>query len=769
MRMPPPLPRRLLAWIRIARMRAILRTVQSSTSPKRRLLTGIAIALIATGIMVAAIKFASIYLTITEQAAVGWGCVAVLFGLSLLPNGSQQPWRIICIMIGAFITLRYLIWRTTETLVYTGVGDFIGMSLLYLAEIYAMSIHLLGMFINAWPITHEPHPLPEDPAALPTVDIFIPTYNENDSIIRITAVAATQIDYPKEKLNIWILDDGGTAQKRNQNDDAWERHYRLRHMAEELGIGYITRTNNTHAKAGNINHALHYSNGELILVLDCDHVPTKDILRNTVGHFVADPKLFLVQTPHFFINPTPIEKNLAGLAHVPSENDMFYRTIHKGLDFWNSSYFCGSAAVLRRSCLEEIGGICGTTITEDAETAFQLHSRGYNSIYINRPMVCGLSPESYDDYVIQRSRWAQGMVQLFLLNNPLKTKGLSLPQRLAYLNSCFFWFFSAARLAYFMSPAAFLIFGLNIYNASWSQIEAFALPFVISAFVLMNLFYSESRNTMFSEIYESVQALFLVPALIGVLLNPRKPTFKVTPKGQTLEQETLSPLSAPFLVVIFINVVALLLAVYSWITMPVMRDVIVVTGAWCIYNLYLALISLGAFWEPKQVRAFHRIYATGAVRITFPRMNVTIDGELRDVSLTGLGIAAKLPFPLVPEERIVLEAADSYRKQYRFDAKIHRAFNRDGFHICGCEFVQEMVSYHDVVSFVYGDSERWQQVWQVQSKSHGTAKMLWRFAVLGVKGFRHSARVLYDVAPIAARWLWSRLRLLIAKHATTSP
>jgi cellulose synthase (UDP-forming) len=720
------------------------------------------------GIVLFVIEYTAIYLDIGEQSVLGWASLAALLFLFVQSDAKLQPLRLVIIAIGAFLALRYILWRTTETLIYTGPADFVAMSALYLAEVYAISIHFLGMFINAWPVRHQPLPMPENPAALPSVDVFIPTYNEPDEIIRITAVAATQIDYPREKLRVWILDDGGTVQKRAHAENgqaAWERHYRLRRMARELGIGYITRSHNTHAKAGNVNHALHHTDGELILVLDCDHVPTKDILQNTVGHFVADAKLFLVQTPHFFINPTPIEKNLAGMANVPSENDMFYRTIHAGLDSWNSSYFCGSAALLRRSCLEEVGGICGTTITEDAETAFALHSRGYNSIYIDKPMVCGLSPESYDDYVIQRSRWAQGMVQLFLLNNPIKTKGLSLPQRLAYMNSCFFWFFGLARFIYFVAPALFLIFGLNLYNASWLQIQAFALPYVLSTFVLMHFFYAESRNMMFSEIYESVQALFLIPALIGVLLNPHKPTFKVTPKGQTLEQETLSPLSAPFLVVIAINCVALLLAIYQWLVVPVMRDVIVVTGVWCIYNLYLALVSLGAFWERKQVRAFHRINISGSVRVHFPRMNATLDGEVRDISLTGIGLSLRLPFPLAPQERVLLESTDSWGQEYRFEAKIHRAAQRGDQHVCGAEFVTELNSYEEIVSYVYGDSERWQRVWDANTQTGGTARLLWHFVKLGIKGFGDSARVLWYGARSATAWVATRARAQLAPCA----
>jgi len=724
------------------------------------------------GIMFYAIRFASIYFDISEQTIVGWGSLAVLFALTRLPASQKQPVRLTIIMLGAFLGLRYILWRTTETLLYTGPIDFISMAILYMAEIYAISILFLGMFLNAWPVRHQPLPLPDNTDDLPAVDVFIPTYNESDAIIRVTAIAATQINYPKDKLRIWILDDGGTAQKRAHPEtgmEAWERHFRLRRMATELQVGYITRSLNGHAKAGNINHALDHTQGELLLLLDCDHVPTQDILQNTVGHFLADPKLFLVQTPHFFINPTPIEKNLAGVTSVQSESDMFYRTIHTGLDFWNSSYFCGSAALLRRSCLDEVGGICGTTITEDAETAFHLHSRGYNSIYIDRPMVCGLSPESYDDYVTQRSRWAQGMIQLFLLNNPIKAAGLSLPQRLAYLNSCFFWFFGLARFIYFIAPAMFLIFGINIYNASWLQIQAFALPYVLSTFILMHFFYSQSRNMMLSEIYECVQSLFLIPALIDVLLNPRKPAFKVTPKGQTMEQETLSPLSAPFLVVIVINMAALLMAAYTWHQTPVMRDVIAVTGIWCIYNLYLALVSLGTFWERKQIRISHRIDAGGMIRATFPRMNMSIDGEIRNISLTGIGIAFKLPFPLSPQERIVLEAEDSYGHKFRFEAKIHRAFERDGVLVCGSEFIMSLVSFPEVVRYVYGDSRRWQNVWHAQSQKGNTAKMIWHFIKLGIKGLRGSSRILYGTALGGFHWLRRRIRLHFFQIASSLP
>ena len=85
-------------------------------------------------------------------------------------------------------------------------------------------------------------------------------------------------------------------------------------------------------------------------------MPTQDFLQSTVGHFPKDPSLFLVQTPHFFINPDPLERNLGTFRPMPCENEMFYGVIQRGLDSWNAAFFCGSAAVLRREALMTVGG-----------------------------------------------------------------------------------------------------------------------------------------------------------------------------------------------------------------------------------------------------------------------------------------------------------------------------------------------------------------------------------------------------------------------------
>lgn len=684
-----------------------------------------------------ALFFVESYLSAFHRMAIGWGLFAIIAMLFQRPLVHENPvWRILFLFLGAFISLRYIIWRTFDTLQYTGPADFIAMTLLFLAEWYAIMIHMMGLLINASPLVHRVIPLSADTSAYPTVDILIPTYTEPEDIVKTTAVAAKQINYPADKLNIYIINDGSTVNRRNNpatSAEAWQRHYTLRKIADRVGVHYLTREKNNHAKAGNINAALNHTHGELVLILDCDHVPTRDILQSTVGRFLADPKLFLVQTPHFFINPTPVEKNLSSAGNVPSENDMFFRTMHLGFDSWNSSYFCGSASILRRKFLDEVGGVSGETITEDAETSLQLHAKGYNSVYINRPMVCGLQPETFNDYITQRTRWAQGMIQIFILKNPLTIKGLTWPQRLCYFNSCVFWFFGIPRMIYFLAPSAFLLFDMKVYHATMTPILAYAVPHLLSTFFIMDFLYGRSRKPLFSEIYETVQALVLIPAVFSVILNPRKPTFKVTPKGQSQLSESLNPMATPFLLIIIINLITLILAAYKWVYFPVYRDVITVTGAWCIYNSFLVLVSMGAFWERKQVRYYHRISASGKVDAFFPRMNYRCTGELKDVSLAGLGFDVELPWDPKPNEEVHLTVSSSDGTVFEFDATVPRAFKRGSKYFLGSLLPLNYETYAKTVGFVYGDSERWSDYWKTTEVGGNSVKLILLFLVLGVK------------------------------------
>jgi cellulose synthase (UDP-forming) len=711
---------------------------------------------------------ATFVLTDFNQMVLSVGILVAVGLFSRMPATRGDFSRMAVIVLGAYLSLRYWMFRTTATLSYTGFWDFAVLMLLYIAETYGIFTHLVGLFVNVAPIRRRSPPLPADSSLWPSVDVLIPTYNEPVEMVKLTLTACTLLDYPKDKLNVFVLDDGGTTQKLEDPDPAraqaaLARSRELRAVAASLGVHYLTRARNIHAKAGNINAALgaaipgdrHHRvaprhnpglgeprpRGELVLVLDCDHVPTADFLLHTAGFFMEDEKLACVQTPHFFINPTPVEKNLGTAAISPGENEMFYGGIQLGLDFWNASFFCGSAALLRRRHLLEIGGLVEDTITEDAGTALRLHARGLNSVYLNKAMVMGLSPESFDSFIIQRSRWAKGMLQILLLRNPLHQKGLAIPQRICYLNACLFWMFGFARIIFFLAPLMFLIFGLRIYNASLMQVLVYAVPHLLASYFLSNYLYGRLRHPFYSELFEIIQSIYLVPAVLSVFVNPWAPRFRVTPKTISLEHDARTHLATPFYLMFLLNLLAFCAGAVLWMNEPMLLDTIAICLCWNTFNLFLVICCLGVVWERRQLRRSHRFATREPVRVRPADGRAPTAAVLRDLSISGLGLS--LDSAAAPSvSKLVLEAVDSGGRRYALPIDVQRDQDAGGRKILGCRFdIGDETVRRQVIGFVYGDSGRWKYFSETRRvQAIGTIRAFFRLVWIGLKGTgRHAA------------------------------
>src|SRR5260370_11741691 len=105
-------------------------------------------------------------------------------------------------------------------------------------------------------------------------------------------------------------------------------------------------------------------------------------MQVTLGWFLRDSKLGMLQTPHHFYSPDPFERNLGQFRTIPNEGEVFYGIVQDGNDFWNATFFCGSCAVLRRSALDEIGGIALAALTEDAHTSLRMHMNRWHTPHI---------------------------------------------------------------------------------------------------------------------------------------------------------------------------------------------------------------------------------------------------------------------------------------------------------------------------------------------------------------------------------------------------
>jgi cellulose synthase (UDP-forming) len=671
--------------------------------------------------------FAAQPVTVSSQAVLATCILAIILGLRALK--AEGSLKAIFIMLAAFISVRYFIWRASSTLPpVEDVTSFVPAIILLGAELYALLVFVLGVFVVIDPVRRKPAMLRKDLDHYPTVDVFIPSYNEDDEILEATLTAAKHLRYPRDRFRVYLLDDGGTLQKREQMDpeqahDAQERHMRLRALCERIGVNYLTRDRNERAKAGNINAALGRTDGDLILVLDADHVPTPGFLERTVGYFLEDPKLFLVQTPHFFINPDPVEKNLGTFGQMPSENEMFYGVIQPGLDKWNAAFFCGSAAVLRRQALEEIGGIAGSSITEDAETALDLHALGYNSVYVSEPLVAGLQPDTFDAFVGQRTRWSQGMTQIFVLKNPLFRRGLTIGQRLGYINSSFFWLFPFARLTFLLIPLAYLFGGLQIFYATIDEFAAYTIPHLIAMLVVSNALYGHVRWPFISELYEYVLSIFTFPAIISTILRPRKPTFRVTVKGKLTDEAFVSPLAWPLVLMVGLMFLGLAAGAWRYYAFPLEREVVLIVSFWVAINTVLALAGLGVICEQQQRRKAHRMPVRRRGHLLRDDGEV-VKGVIDDLSSNGcrLRVPAHQVRGMDFQNRTIRIESDplGLDKWVPFTMHVRSVIAEGKQYILGLEFLpQSQEEREDALLMFYGRSQDWEQFLSSRRKTPG--------------------------------------------------
>jgi cellulose synthase (UDP-forming) len=687
---------------------------------------------------VAAILIVSlVVLPISLQAHLVAGLTVVACMIIIKFFRAQGIWRQIALALGTAIVLRYVFWRTTSTIPpITEVANFIPGFLLYLAEMYSVMMLFLSLFVVSSPMPSRKAPQ-IDPHNLPTVDVFVPSYNEGADLLATTLAAAKAMTYPEDKLTVWLLDDGGTDEKCSSPNalaalQARERRAELQALCAALDVRYLTRARNLHAKAGNLNNGLEHSTSDLVAVFDADHAPARNFLTETVGYFTADKNLFLVQTPHFFINPDPLERNLGTFQTMPSENEMFYGVIQRGLDKWDASFFCGSAAVLRREALQETNGFSGVSITEDCETALELHSRGWKSAYVDKPLIAGLQPDSFASFIGQRSRWAQGMMQILRYKFPPFKRGLKLSQRLCYMSSSMFWLFPFSRFCFLVSPLCYLFFSLEIFTASGGEFFAYTFTYMMVNFMMQNYLYGRYRWPWISDLYEYVQTIYLLPAVLSVIANPSKPTFKVTSKNESMDESRVSELGTPYFIIfgiLLLGVVATGVRVWAE---PYKADLTLVTGAWNILNLIIAGCALGVVSERATRRQSHRVRVERPCR--FVMGDEVIDAVLRDVSVGG----ARLHVPPSAEPSLKKGAAGTLEFQpfanlpvQSLPVEIRKVGMDDDGLLLGCRFMTEKAEHRRMIAdLVFANADQWSEFQKNRHYDIGVLRgTLWFFMV----------------------------------------
>ena len=569
--------------------------------------------------------------------------------------------------IGLFAMLvgfTYLTWRVGWTLNASAL--WLAVPLL-LAEMHGFATYLLYLWMT-WRV--DPIEAGEPESGV-TVDFFIPTYNEPEEVLALTIAGAIAVEWPHET---YVLDDG--------------RRPWVKELCEALGARYLTREGNTGAKAGNINEALRATQSEFVAVVDADFVAAPDFLHATLGYF-RDPMVAIVQAPQEFYNRDSFQHT--GDGSDWNEQTTFYQVIQPGKNRWNAVFWCGSPSVLRRSAIEGIGGVLTDTVTEDLHTSIALHRQGWRIVFHSGVIARGIAPENYHAYILQRSRWAQGAMQV--IRREWCRPGLTVAQRVSYVASTTTYFDAYRKFALLVVVPAILLLDQKPIDAPiWTFLVGWSIYFVTTQ--LANVILGRGQYRWIGIEMFDLMKMFAFIRASATLVVERAIRFQVTPKSEG-GGRYVHPLMIPQLLLIGLYGVAIATGVFRLSGWLPAREAPVTAAAlvWAV----VVVLALGLIaW---------RTYAHTTMRRSH-RQTVTLNGwmhagnistpiEFRNLSLAGTGFVS--PHPVEIGEGIVV-ALQPGAVETR---GVVRRVREDGNQwFIGAEFQEDLVRRIDIAKYL---------------------------------------------------------------------
>ena len=546
----------------------------------------------------------------------------------------SRPWaRRLVFVIVWLVIARYLDWRLFTTVV-PATGEWYEVGWVY----FCFTVEVLALFDafilylaflrttdrRAEANAHERrlHALP--PEQLPSVDVYIPTYNEPIEVLEKTITGVLCLDYPNFKA--WVLDDG--------------RRPWVKAFCEAKGVGYLTRPDNTHAKAGNINHALTKTSADFVAIFDADFIPQRNFLVRTLGFF-ADPSIGIVQVPHAFYNYDPTQASLALQKALPDDQRFFFEAVMPSRDGWNAAFCCGSNSVTRRAALRTIGDVLPTqSITEDMLFSITLLRNGYITRYLCERLAVGLAPEGLKAFFVQRRRWARGSMQiLYLAAGPLG-RHLTLSQRLLFLPT--HWLSqSLMLLLIIIAPLVFLWFGvLPLVNVTAEAVVYYQLPMMLAVAGGIWAFAPHQYFPFAAQVHGTFQSFKILPTVLMTMARPFGHVFKVTPKGAGAKKSdydrTIFWTAAGLMTLTILGLV--INARPEWRIVG-QSGLLPIVACWAAVNIVvLFLVCMMSLQAPVR-RGEERFKLDEPISI-FAANGALSTGRIKDVSLSGAAIVA---------------------------------------------------------------------------------------------------------------------------------
>lgn len=381
----------------------------------------------------------------------------------------------------------------------------------YFAILCILSIYGIHRFVMAtlYRIYRKDIPYPDAKFSdLPRVTIQLPMFNERYVIERLID-AVCEIRYPREKLQIQVLDDSIDETQKIAADAV------ARKREQGFDIVYIHRDDRTGFKAGALEAGLKTATGEFVAVFDADFVPQPDFLERTI-HFFTNEKVGMVQVRWEHLNReysllTRVQSILLD-GHFVIEHTARNRSGR----FFN---FNGTAGIWRKSTIADAGGWQHDTITEDLDLSYRAQSKGWQFIYVNESTTPAEVPVEMVAFKTQQHRWAKGSIQV-----AKKVLPKLLKSRLPFKVKLEAWMHLTCNISYILMVILSLMMPLTVefrVKNSWmTSIWVDAIVFICASVSIMMFYLLAQKEARKQTFMQRLAYLPIVMSLgIGLSIN----------------------------------------------------------------------------------------------------------------------------------------------------------------------------------------------------------------------------------------------------------
>lgn len=497
----------------------------------------------------------------------------------------------LAVLVQLIASTIYLQYRARFTIGKNNTNDIVEvpawltLTLQILFFAYEIIVTLLPLFglIEVWNVTQRnavdlnripsemmPSCFGDNVLNYPSVAVIVPCYKEDADLVLAVVRSACKMAYPKGLIDVFLCDDGRDPAKQAgiellrmsfDTDNRSSQHFHHRHHRSNSNnssnnnigvprVHYITRADNQHAKPGNVNHCIQrHVTSDLIVQLDADFLALPNLLQRLIPYFLVwnpithnydmNPTLAFVQAPQFYRNLSPYDSD-----PLDQRNAFFFGPAQRGRDWFNGATMVGTVNLISRRALQSVGYFPVYTAGDDTALSLLFHAAGYRSYYVPELLATGLAPHTLRGHFAQKARWQKSDFEiLFSKHGPLFAKGLTMWQRLLYVNVGVQRFRALLAWVFDILMIVVLVTGFSIVDVSDKVTFIVVLiPHLLGPVLVRTVLTVKNpgihKTLAASDFFEVVFRYGTLKALLRTLFK-RKKAWKVAEKRQSSQPSSV--------------------------------------------------------------------------------------------------------------------------------------------------------------------------------------------------------------------------------------